>query len=166
MAETLSSGERIEIRGFGSFSLHYREPRQGRNPRTGDTVALRGKHVPHFKPGKELRERVESGSQVRLLTMRWLRQGLTLLLAVGAVASGGLFSLQNTREIPLDLIVMQLPAQPVAIWILAALAAGVVIGLGAGTLLALRRSATIRRLRKQRDRLLAAAEKGTGLDSQ
>ena len=58
MAETLSSGERIEIRGFGSFSLHYREPRQGRNPRTGDTVALRGKHVPHFKPGKELRERV------------------------------------------------------------------------------------------------------------
>ena len=58
MAETLSSGERIEIRGFGSFSLHYREPRQGRNPRTGDTVALRGKHVPHFKPGKELRDRV------------------------------------------------------------------------------------------------------------
>ena len=58
--------------------------------------------------------------------MRWLRQGLTLLLAVGAVAAGGLFSLQNTQEIPLDLIVVQLPAQPVAIWILAALAAGVV----------------------------------------
>jgi integration host factor subunit beta len=58
MAETLSSGERIEIRGFGSFSLHYREPRQGRNPKTGDSVALEGKHVPHFKPGKELRERV------------------------------------------------------------------------------------------------------------
>ena len=58
MAETLSSGQRIEIRGFGSFSLHYREPRQGRNPRTGDAVDLRGKHVPHFKPGKELRERV------------------------------------------------------------------------------------------------------------
>jgi integration host factor subunit beta len=58
MAETLSSGQRIEIRGFGSFSLHYREPRQGRNPRTGDAVSLRGKHVPHFKPGKELRERV------------------------------------------------------------------------------------------------------------
>ena len=98
--------------------------------------------------------------------MRWLRQGLTLLLAVGAVAVGGFFSLQNTREIPLDLIVVQLPAQPIAIWILAALAAGVVIGLGAGTLLALRRSATIRRLRKQRDRLLAAAERGTRLDSQ
>ncbi|WP_435211938.1 integration host factor subunit beta [Luminiphilus sp. nBUS_16] len=58
MAETLSGGERIEIRGFGSFSLHYREPRQGRNPKTGDSVELEGKHVPHFKPGKELRERV------------------------------------------------------------------------------------------------------------
>jgi len=58
MADTLSSGERIEIRGVGSFSLHYREPRQGRNPKTGDSVELEGKHVPHFKPGKELRERV------------------------------------------------------------------------------------------------------------
>ena len=58
MAETLSDGERIEIRGFGSFSLHYREPRQGRNPKTGDSVELEGKHVPHFKPCKELRERV------------------------------------------------------------------------------------------------------------
>ena len=98
--------------------------------------------------------------------MLWLRQALTLLLAVGAVAAGGLFSLQNTKEIPLDLMVVQLPAQPVAIWVLAALAVGVFIGLGAGTLLALRRSATIRRLRKQRDRLLAEAKKGTGLDSQ
>lgn len=58
MAETLAQGERIEIRGFGSFSLHYREPRRGRNPKTGDTVQLEGKYVPHFKPGKELRERV------------------------------------------------------------------------------------------------------------
>ena len=58
MSQTLASGERIEIRGFGSFSLHYREPRQGRNPKTGDTVELEGKHVPHFKPGKEMRERV------------------------------------------------------------------------------------------------------------
>ena len=98
--------------------------------------------------------------------MLWLRQGLTLLLVVGAVAAGGLFSLQNTEEISLDLVVVQLPAQPVAIWILAALAVGVVIGLGAGTLLALRRAAMIRQLRKQRDRLLASAEKGTGLDSQ
>ena len=65
MVETLSSGQRIEIRGFGSFSLHYREARQGRNPRTGDAVALRGKHVPHFKPGKELRERVNRAVKTR-----------------------------------------------------------------------------------------------------
>ena len=58
MAESLATGERIEIRGFGSFSLHYREPRRGRNPKTGDSVELEGKYVPHFKPGKELRERV------------------------------------------------------------------------------------------------------------
>ena len=58
MAGSLDSGERIEIRGFGRFSLHYREPRRGRNPKTGDAVELEGKHVPHFKPGKELRERV------------------------------------------------------------------------------------------------------------
>ena len=58
MAQTLSKGERIEIRGFGSFSLHYRAPRVGRNPKTGDSVELTGKYVPHFKPGKELRERV------------------------------------------------------------------------------------------------------------
>ena len=58
MGGSLSEGERIEIRGFGSFSLHYRPPRTGRNPKTGDAVALPGKHVPHFKPGKELRDRV------------------------------------------------------------------------------------------------------------
>ncbi len=59
MAECLSSGERIEIRGFGSFSLHYRAPRTGRNPKTGESVDLGAKYVPHFKPGKELRERVD-----------------------------------------------------------------------------------------------------------
>ena len=58
MGAALAAGERIEIRGFGSFSLHFRPPRTGRNPKTGDAVALPGKHVPHFKPGKELRERV------------------------------------------------------------------------------------------------------------
>ena len=60
MAQTLASGERIEIRGFGSFSLHYRQPRIGRNPKTGEAVALSGKYVPHFKPGKDLRERVNA----------------------------------------------------------------------------------------------------------
>ena len=57
MGGALADGERIEVRGFGSFSLHYRPPRTGRNPKTGEAVALPGKHVPHFKPGKELRER-------------------------------------------------------------------------------------------------------------
>ena len=61
MAQTLASGERIEIRGFGSFSLHYRRERIGRNPKTGESVPLAGKYVPHFKPGKELRERVNEG---------------------------------------------------------------------------------------------------------
>ena len=63
MSEALASGERIEIRGFGSFSLHFRSPRVGRNPKTGEPVALSGKHVPHFKPGKELRDRVNVGGQ-------------------------------------------------------------------------------------------------------
>ena len=60
MSASLANGGRIEVRGFGSFSLHYRPPRTGRNPKTGDAVALPGKHVPHFKPGKELRERVSA----------------------------------------------------------------------------------------------------------
>ena len=60
MSQTLASGDRIEIRGFGSFSLHYRSPRIGRNPKTGESVGLSGKHVPHFKPGKELRDRVNA----------------------------------------------------------------------------------------------------------
>ena len=58
MVDVLAAGERIEIRGFGSFSLHYRAPRLGRNPKTGEKVELEGKYVPHFKPGKELRDRV------------------------------------------------------------------------------------------------------------
>ena len=58
MSGALSTGRRIEIRGFGSFSLHFRPPRMGRNPKTGDAVALPGKYVPHFKPGKDLRDRV------------------------------------------------------------------------------------------------------------
>lgn len=62
MGDALANGDRIEIRGFGSFSLHFRPPRIGRNPKTGDSVALPGKHVPHFKPGKELRERVNGAN--------------------------------------------------------------------------------------------------------
>ncbi len=58
MSATLSTGGRVEICGFGSFGLNYRPPRQGRNPKTGEKVQVPAKHVPHFKPGKELRERV------------------------------------------------------------------------------------------------------------
>ncbi len=58
MTESLANGDRIEIRGFGSFSLHYRAPRIGRNPKTGESVSLDAKYVPHFKPGKEMRDQV------------------------------------------------------------------------------------------------------------
>ena len=60
MSGSLSNGERIEIRGFGSFSLHFRPARSGRNPKSGEPVALPAKYVPHFKPGKELREKVNN----------------------------------------------------------------------------------------------------------
>ena len=72
MSETLAAGHRIEIRGFGSFSLHYRAPRIVRNPKTGESVGLAGKYVPHFKPGKELRERVNKG----MLAERSAREGI------------------------------------------------------------------------------------------
>lgn len=58
MVETLENGDRIEVRGFGSFSLHFRQPRVGRNPKTGESVNLVAKSVPYFKAGKILRERV------------------------------------------------------------------------------------------------------------
>jgi integration host factor subunit beta len=65
ITDTLATGGRVEIRGFGSFSLHYREPRLGRNPKTGESVDLTGKFVPHFKPGKELREQVDEAKKLR-----------------------------------------------------------------------------------------------------
>ena len=58
MSATLSRGGRIEIRGFGSFGLNYRPPRRGRNPKTGEKVEVPAKYMPHFKVGKELRERI------------------------------------------------------------------------------------------------------------
>ena len=63
MSQALAKGERIEIRGFGSFSLNYRPPRVGRNPKSGEKVQVPAKYVPHFKAGKELRERVDRPSQ-------------------------------------------------------------------------------------------------------
>ena len=62
MTEALAKGDRIEIRGFGSFSLNYRPPRIGRNPKSGVKVQVPAKYVPHFKAGKELRERVDYGT--------------------------------------------------------------------------------------------------------
>jgi|TARA_B100001250_G_scaffold203548_1_gene174606 integration host factor subunit beta len=59
MVESLQKGERIEIRGFGSFSLRYRKPRVGRNPKSGQSVNIEERYVPHFKPGKNLKERVK-----------------------------------------------------------------------------------------------------------
>ncbi len=60
MAQALAEGQRIEIRGFGSFSLSRRPPRIGRNPKSGEQVMVPAKQVPHFKAGKELRERVDA----------------------------------------------------------------------------------------------------------
>lgn len=62
MSAALERGGRIEIRGFGSFALHYRAARTARNPKTGELVVTKSKYVPHFKPGKELRERVNPTS--------------------------------------------------------------------------------------------------------
>lgn len=59
MAQSLAQGQRIEIRGFGSFDLNYRPPRIGRNPKSGEKVKVPEKYVPHFKAGKEMRERVD-----------------------------------------------------------------------------------------------------------
>jgi integration host factor subunit beta len=62
MADALVQGQRIEVRGFGSFSVNHRPARMGRNPRSGESVAIPDKRVPHFKPGKALRERVDSAA--------------------------------------------------------------------------------------------------------
>lgn len=63
MGKTLSNGGRIEIRGFGSFSLHYRPPRNAHNPKTGEKVITKAKYSPHFKPGKSLKERVDASKE-------------------------------------------------------------------------------------------------------
>lgn len=60
LSAALSNGDRVEIRGFGSFALSYKPPRTGRNPKTGDSVDVPAKYAPHFKMGKELRERVDN----------------------------------------------------------------------------------------------------------
>lgn len=64
MSEAMGNGHRIEVRGFGSFSVSHRSPRQGRNPRSGESVAIPEKRVPHFKPGKALREAVDKHTRL------------------------------------------------------------------------------------------------------
>jgi len=63
ITQTLEAGARVELRGFGAFSVRKRDPRVGRNPRTGETVHVPGKHVPFFRTGKELRQRVDDASK-------------------------------------------------------------------------------------------------------
>lgn len=63
MSERLAEGGRVEIRGFGTFTANYRPSRKGRNPMTGEVVAVSAKHVPHFKPGRELRDRVAASAK-------------------------------------------------------------------------------------------------------
>jgi integration host factor subunit beta len=67
MSDALVRGHRIEIRGFGSFSINRRSPRMGRNPRSGESVAIPEKRVPHFKPGKALREAVDARTEELLV---------------------------------------------------------------------------------------------------
>jgi len=64
MSASLGEGSRIEVRGFGSFSLHYRPPRKAHNPKTGERVFTEAKYTPHFKPGKDLRDRVDENRQL------------------------------------------------------------------------------------------------------
>ena len=73
IAGTLSQGDRVEIRGFGSFALNYRPPRTGRNPKTGSPVQVPEKWAPHFKPGKEMRERIDASvSPVEVKKAAWV----------------------------------------------------------------------------------------------
>lgn len=86
MTQALASGQRIEIRGFGSFSLSQRSPRVGRNPKSGEQVLVPGKQVPHFKAGKELRERVDlDGGEEEAVHSNGMGDSLPSLLGVHAV---------------------------------------------------------------------------------
>jgi putative membrane protein len=98
--------------------------------------------------------------------MQLIRRGLMLIAGILAMALGGLFAVQNTAKVPLDLLVVQLPPQALAIWILLAMALGVLLGLLSGAVLLMGRSAEIRRLRKQYDQLLMATGKHSSNDSQ
>ena len=70
ISSALVKGDRVEIRGFGSFGLNYRPPRVGRNPKTGESVPVPAKYTPHFKAGKEMRDRVEATAQAEIRKMK------------------------------------------------------------------------------------------------
>lgn len=90
MSDNLANGGRVEIRGFGSFSLHFRAPRTGRNPKTGEAVDLQGKYVPHFKPGKELRDRVNDSLQSELsASAEAARRASGMVAAAGGIGGDG-----------------------------------------------------------------------------
>lgn len=69
MSDVLSQGGRIEIRGFGSFNLHFRPPRRAHNPKTGEKLVTEPKYAVHFKPGKELREKVNANRHITIETV-------------------------------------------------------------------------------------------------
>ncbi|CAL7964223.1 integration host factor subunit beta [Gammaproteobacteria bacterium] len=74
MSDTLAKGNRIEVRGFGSFSLHHRPSRNAHNPRTGEKVVTMPKYAPHFKPGKQIRDRVNESRLKNIPIVQDLRE--------------------------------------------------------------------------------------------
>jgi integration host factor subunit beta len=86
MSSALAQGERIEIRGFGAFSVRHRQPRLARNPRTGEQVLVGEHYIPHFRAGKELRDRVNAGAGTA--NANALESGLTPRVALGGHLPG------------------------------------------------------------------------------
>lgn len=80
IGDSLTAGGRVEIRGFGVFSVHIRPPRLGRNPKTGERVPVPAKHVPHFKPGTVLRERVNNPAETKTIrVLNWRKRPHSLV---------------------------------------------------------------------------------------
>ena len=135
MSQCLATGDRIEIRGFGSFSLHYRAPRVGRNPKTGQSVTLDGKFVPHFKPGKELRDRVNEDEEEGLEAFRTENRYMQILVrallgvvALAVVATTIIFILENQQPVSLAFLGWSAPQLSLSVPIILALLVGMLIG--------------------------------------
>lgn len=141
MSQALATGDRIEIRGFGSFSLHYRAPRVGRNPKTGESVRLDGKFVPHFKPGKELRigstSRSDSG-RYEVFSMQWLGRILTAVFVLVVALVVLVFVLENQNSVSLAFLGWHTPDGPLSLFVSLAFILGGLGGLLSGALLRLR----------------------------